>query len=357
MSSSAYSNSLVPQIIMQQYQNNNDLGESLGNFGASLVNLKNRYDQQEQQDQQQQAMAQYQDQLGQLLNQDPQAAYQFAQANGDSQTANSILQLMKQQENKRQFDQNMALKQQEQAGKASGSGGKDFEKIASFKFWQELKRQGRDEEAKAYGQANGFVTKEGRELSAKMQDIHYNALDKAEKSRTAEARLNSIAESLSKTDYQGGVKGSVFETLKSITGSQDIKTELRKKVFGIRAKEVVKNLPPGAASDPDVQMAKSGFPDDTANKETWMSFLRGTAKLERVVAKYEEAKVDYIDENGSLRGFQQFWRKESKKKDYFDQAENDNTSTKSASQYREGQTATNGAGDKIIFRNGQWQQM
>ena len=90
-------------------------------------------------------------------------------------------------------------------------------------------------------------------------------------------------------------------------------SNLRKEYFKVRASEVIKNLPPGAASDADIAMAKEGFPSDKANGKQVASFLRGVAKLKGLERKLNEFKANYISENGSERGMLQAWKESQAK--------------------------------------------
>ena len=59
----------------------------------------------------------------------------------------------------------------------------------------------------------------------------------------------------------------------------------------------IKSLPPGAASDKDIQMALSGFPKDTSNSANIAQFLRGMAKLQDIDAAVSNAKTDWLAQN------------------------------------------------------------
>jgi len=71
----------------------------------------------------------------------------------------------------------------------------------------------------------------------------------------------------------------------------------------------------------------------------------------RKAAQSKQDAAEYFEENGTLSGFK--GQKFNSVKDV--QAEFDKK-TEESSGFQEGQTATNAAGDKIIFRNGKWQK-
>ena len=139
--------------------------------------------------------------------------------------------------------------------------------------------------------------------------------------------------------------GTWKEALKEVSGTQDAVSELRRQYAGIRASQVVNNLPPGAASDKDIEMAISGFPSDKAHGKQIASFLRGMAKLEAVKADYENFKSDYISANGNERGMLQEWKSQAST-----QKQADNKSP-----YPDGTVIRNpSTGQQMIMRSGQW---
>jgi hypothetical protein len=68
----------------------------------------------------------------------------------------------------------------------------------------------------------------------------------------------------------------------------------------MRMSEAIKSLPPGPATDRDINMALSGFPKETADAQTLSSFLRGMAKLKQIEAVGDNAKAEWVNSVGSL---------------------------------------------------------
>ena len=184
--------------------------------------------------------------------------------------------------------------------------------IKDFEYYQELKKTDPDS-AEQFGRERGFISKEGLELSAHLQKRLSVAGDDAIKSEGNAGQYNALAEQIVGADISGGLFGGSWgEALKDVTGSQDAKTELRKKYNAIRGLNVVKNLPPGSASDIDVKMALAGFPTDNASGDNIASFLRGLAKLEQANADLNNFKAEYISEHGTERGLLADWKKTNK---------------------------------------------
>ena len=145
-------------------------------------------------------------------------------------------------------------------------------------------------------------------LSAGLTKNVTDAISKAETAEINVSKYNSLANEIEATDLSGGAYGIVSEKVKGFFGEQDNVTALRTRFNEIKATAVMNNLPPGSASDRDVQFAMSGFPKDTATSEQMASFLRGMAKLERVKADYNAFKANYIEENRSQGGLIKAWK-------------------------------------------------
>lgn len=110
-------------------------------------------------------------------------------------------------------------------------------------------------------------------------------------------------------DLEGGVKSTFNEFLKSTLGTQDDVTEWRRRFNKVRLSEGLKNLPPGPATDRDVQEAFKGVPKENASPEQVASFLRGAARLARFDAGYNQFKADFISNTRSSRFLNKNWRK------------------------------------------------
>lgn len=97
----------------------------------------------------------------------------------------------------------------------------------------------------------------------------------------------------------GGLSG-LSEWVAKTTGQQDYKTALRDQYVRIRNSAVLRNLPPGPATDRDIEVARQGMPPETADAKYIASFLRGAAKIERMGAQLEDAKAQWIGSVGTL---------------------------------------------------------
>lgn len=113
-------------------------------------------------------------------------------------------------------------------------------------------------------------------------------------------RMDRLADSMRTSGASHGWKAAFLERAKGAFGSQDAVSGLRAEYNQLVNAQAVKNLPPGPASDKDIQLAKQGFPPDTANAAYLSSFLRGMAKMQKAVADAADRRGTWISVNGSL---------------------------------------------------------
>lgn len=110
-------------------------------------------------------------------------------------------------------------------------------------------------------------------------------------------QLNALATNLEKLGGGYGAFTRANEFFNSSTGQQDYFSQLRQEYIRLRNSSAIQSLPPGPATDRDIELALKGFPPETANARTLSSFLRGMAKLQDINAGVEGAKVDWLAGN------------------------------------------------------------
>jgi hypothetical protein len=100
-------------------------------------------------------------------------------------------------------------------------------------------------------------------------------------------RATSLAEKFTNS-WQSGVFTRATDALGDAVGSQSEQRRFRQEFERLRSSEIVKSLPPGPATDRDIQLFSRGFPPPEADAETIKQFLQSVAR----VARYEEAFFD-----------------------------------------------------------------
>jgi hypothetical protein len=137
---------------------------------------------------------------------------------------------------------------------------------------------------------------------------------KAANSAGREAReANAVALRLEKAAEQGmtgGVIATGEEFLKSILGTEDEVTLLRKSADRLRVSRGVANLPVGPASDKDVALVMGGELEATANPATVAAYVRGIAKLAKAERDFYSSQNAWLDRYKDNGGFSSHMAKE-----------------------------------------------
>lgn len=182
-------------------------------------------------------------------------------------------------------------------------GPKAVDGTSNQKDWAEYQRLLKDDPASAesFGRAAGFVGKEGQELSAFAEKQLAQASDEFTEASNASGRYVNLAKNLRASNAGGGLKSTWSEYLKEQTGNQDEITALKKEALAISNSEAIKNLPPGPATDRDIQIVMAPFPTEKASPEYVSNWLESMSRLNQKRAEYAEFKADFIAKNGSLR--------------------------------------------------------
>lgn len=106
-------------------------------------------------------------------------------------------------------------------------------------------------------------------------------------------------------DFASGFGASVNDTMSKLTGNKDAGQQLRGQLAQFANSSILSELPPGSASDKDIQLVRNGVPSDTASKDTWQAYLSAVGRLQQTAAVVQNAKSDFVTANrGSLAPLQ-----------------------------------------------------
>lgn len=144
------------------------------------------------------------------------------------------------------------------------------------------------------------LNQKGGQLDAGATKIVNDAAIASVGAEQSAARMLDLA---SRLEQQGGGYGaltSASEWFKRTTGNQDSWTQARQEYIRLRNTQAIKSLPPGPATDRDIELALKGFPPDNADATTLASFMRGMAKMQQYEAVAESAKSEWVNSVGSL---------------------------------------------------------
>lgn len=174
--------------------------------------------------------------------------------------------------------------------------------------WKTARERAEARKAEAYAaeapkMAKAQAQKEQRE--AAMPDSLRKDVDaaaqQAAQARQSAQRAAGLAERFEQFKGAGmGKFSGASEWLAAAFGNQDELTALRNEYTRLRNSEAIKTLPPGPATDRDIELALKGLPPETADAEYLATFLRGVAKMSRIEATVAGARADWLQANGSL---------------------------------------------------------
>ena len=99
-----------------------------------------------------------------------------------------------------------------------------------------------------------------------------------------------------------------WEAIKKALGTEDEVTAIREQFNLARTKQAMDNLPPGTASEKDVELVMKGVPSENASFETIRNFLEASARVEEAAAMYYEMKGEWWTENGNGAGLKQAFK-------------------------------------------------
>ncbi len=177
-----------------------------------------------------------------------------------------------------------------------------------YEYWQQLKKTD-PAGADAFARQVGLKPKD-KTLSAAAEKALISSQDRyfqlSEQSREYDVLADDYERF--KDTLATGTPATISEFFKSVTGSQDEASELRRRLAKVRLSEALKYLPPGPATDRDVAEAFKGVPATTASPDQVQSFLRGSAKIARLESDFQQFKSDYISQNNGTQGMIKAWK-------------------------------------------------
>jgi hypothetical protein len=144
------------------------------------------------------------------------------------------------------------------------------------------------------------IQKNVNELPADTRKLVNDSAVAAAASKQSANQYNDLAKRLDAAGGGFGAATSFADYLRKTTGAQSPLTELRLEYTRIRNSAAIKALPPGVATDRDIELALKGIPPENANASTMASFLRGMGKMQDIEASVANAKTDWLANNNGV---------------------------------------------------------
>ncbi len=129
----------------------------------------------------------------------------------------------------------------------------------------------------------------------------------AEQAARESSKIDGLIGSMQNVDVGAGYAQSAEDWALTALGQRDDPQFLRTQAMNIINNQAIASLPPGPASDKDIEIMRSGFPDPkTASKEELIEYLESASKLSKRISQYERMKGQHAIE-GNHENFQANW--------------------------------------------------
>lgn len=136
-------------------------------------------------------------------------------------------------------------------------------------------------------------------LSVNMEKSIENSVNDATASRNAADSMSALAQRFRDEKPTTGLFGTANNMFAKVTGSETALRDLRIRQNAIVNSQVLKFLPPGPATDRDVEIAREGAPSTWDDPVIVANWLDANARLERRAAQFNEFKSEWLSANGN----------------------------------------------------------
>lgn len=136
-------------------------------------------------------------------------------------------------------------------------------------------------------------------LSVNMEKGISQAVDDSTASNNSANSMTTLAEQFRQEKPTTGLFGNANNMFARLTGSDTALRDLRIRQNALINSQVLKFLPPGPATDRDVEIVRQGAPTDMDNPEVVARWLDSMSKMERRNAQFNEFKAEWMSANGN----------------------------------------------------------
>lgn len=138
------------------------------------------------------------------------------------------------------------------------------------------------------------------DLSADAEKIVNNSVVEAAKANALATQYTTLSKDFEKGISNVGTAAKISEQIVKLFGTEKEPTALRQEYLRLRNSQVLEMLPPGAASERDVELALASFPSETSSPENITKFLKNMAKWKSYEGAIESSKAEWVQQNGTL---------------------------------------------------------
>lgn len=144
------------------------------------------------------------------------------------------------------------------------------------------------------------LERKGTALDGAGQKMVNDAVLESTTLATMAQQQKDLATKARNSGQSGGLLTSGWEGVKNAMGIETERSDMVKEVTKMINSEVIKNLPPGPATDKDVDIIRKGFPPATADGETIARFLDSMSKVNMAAAANKQMQAEWQSQNGNL---------------------------------------------------------
>ena len=151
--------------------------------------------------------------------------------------------------------------------------------------------------------------KRGKDLTNQDKKLISDAQIAAEASEASVGDMTRLAAQYEANPPSAGIRGTAVEAWNDTFGTQNEQSRMKTEFQNIVNTGIINSLPPGVASDKDIEMARSGFMNKNWNSDQIAQYLRGMAKLAAFNTERDNLKAQWVSNNGGdISGFNEAWR-------------------------------------------------
>lgn len=136
-------------------------------------------------------------------------------------------------------------------------------------------------------------------LSVNMEKALDSAVGDAATSRSSAASMDELATRWETEKPTSGVFGSAQSTWSKMTGSDTGLRDLRIRTSQFLNSQALKYLPPGPATDRDVELAREGVPTNMDDPKLVSNWLKAQARNEKRSALFNDFRAEWISAQGN----------------------------------------------------------
>lgn len=136
-------------------------------------------------------------------------------------------------------------------------------------------------------------------LSVNMEKALDSAVGDAATSRSSAASMEELASRWETEKPTSGIFGSAQSTWSKMTGSDTGLRDLRIRTSQFLNSQALKYLPPGPATDRDVELAREGVPTNMDDPKLVSNWLKAQARNEKRSAMFNDFRAEWISAQGN----------------------------------------------------------